>query len=264
MTSADFKATVQDYLERQPADRLPRPRELLLMSYSEGTGWKRATMRRPFTWIASWMVRGFIIKWKPHRLAIVTPTNEPRQFRVAFAEPGGSQQNGGIDDKRLATLVAAARREWNRPAPGPIRNVFGRPWPIPVLCVLLVLQLGPGAIRLWRGVALGQPLAYFANPLVYLFEVALVVAIVITLWRRPRIGYVLALALSALQFVYPIAAYFSYIQSGSLGTVAVWLLLAWSYPAAIWVALGYLWLQPVRRRLLLGGGAGPAGAPLSR
>lgn len=262
MTSADFKATVQDYLERQPADRLPRPRELMLVSHSDGIGWKRATMRRPFTWIASWMVGGFIIGWKPDRLAIVAPTDQPRQFRVAFAERG-SQADGTINDQRLATLVAAARREWNRPAPGPLRTFFGRPWPIPVLSFLLVVELGPGLIRLWRGVGLGQPLAYFAHPLVYLFEVALIVATVFMLWRRPRIGYVLALALSALQFVSPIAAYFPYLQSGRLGTVVVWLLLGWSYPAAIWVALGYLWLEPVRRRTLLGSAAGPTGAPLS-
>ena len=264
ITSADFKATVQDYVERQPADRLPRHRELMLVSYSEGAGWKRTTMRRPFTWIASRVVRGFVIKWKPDRLAIVAPTDEPRQFRVAFAERGGSQPDGSIDDRRLAKLVAAARREWNRPAPGPLRKLFDRPWPIPVLSVLLVVELGPGLIRLWRGVSLGQPLVYFAHPLVYFFEVALVVATVFMLWRQPRIGYFLALALSALQFVNPIAAYFSYLQSGRLGTVAVWLLLAWSYPAAIWLALGYLWLEPMRRRMLLGSAARPGAAPTSR
>jgi hypothetical protein len=244
VTLDEFKATVQDFVERQDGQALPKPGELMLLGHAEDSGWKRARIKPPYSsWLAGSMVRGFILKWKVDRLAIVVPGEAPRQFRVAFASRDAVDRDGTVLDPRLARLVAAAGREWRNPrrAPRPLRVIFGRPWPIPLLSAALLLELGPGLMRLARGIALSSPPVYFA-------ELVLVVATVVMLWRRPRTGYGLALLLSAVQVIYPLTVYVPLISSVGLAAIAPWLLLAWSYPALIWLLLGTLYLDGLRRR----------------
>jgi hypothetical protein len=242
ITADAFKATVQDFIERQDGQALPRPGELMLLGHAEGAGWKRARLKPPLAWVPRFVVRGLILEWKADRLAIIVAADAPRQFRVAFASRDAVDPDGTIADPRLARLVAAAAHEWRNPrrAPRPLRTLFGRPWPIPVLSAALLLELGPGLIRLSRGIPL-------ASPPVYFLEVVLVVGAVVMMWRGSRIGYGLALVLSAVQLVYPVTVYAPYVSSRGLGAVAPGLLLAWSYPALIWLVLALLYVDRVRR-----------------
>jgi hypothetical protein len=236
VTLDEFKTTVQDFVERQDGQALPRPGELMLLGHGENSGWKRARIKPPYSnLVAGSMVRGFILKFKVDRLAIVIPGDAARHFRVGFTERDGTSDSSDITDRRLVTLIAAAHKQWSH-KPRRLWRLWGRPWPIPLLSAALLLELGPGMIRLLRGIALSSPPVYFA-------EVVLVVATVVTLWRRPRIGYGLALLLSALQVIYPLTVDVPLVSSLGLAAVVPWLLLAWSFPALIWLLLGIVYFD---------------------
>lgn len=251
LTPAEFKATVQDYIERSATDQLPHAGESMLVGHRTDGGWKRLRIKRRLLLVAPLVVRGFILEFKIDRLAIVVAGDAPREFRVVFTEREGTDE--AVSDARLARLVKAARCEWSsrRRAAHPMRTLFGVPWPIPVLGAALLLELIPGLTRLLRGIPL-------TSPAVYILEVVLVVATVVMLWRGSRIGYGLALVLSAVQFTYPLTVYVPYVSSLGLGAVVPGLLLSWSYPALIWLLLLLLWSQERRanlRRDDLGSGA---------
>jgi hypothetical protein len=186
------------------------------------------------------MVRGFVREKAIARLAIVIADDprQPRQVRVAFADRGAVHDNASIADPRLAKLVAAAEREWST-AQKPMFKVFGRPWPLPVLVAGLSVEL--------LSAALEAPRDRLPHDALDFAEMALIALTAVMLWRQVRVGYVLAIALSAVQFVQPIVVDVPFIPSVGVGTVTVWLLLSWSYPALIWLCVGLLYRWRRRR-----------------
>jgi len=169
----------------------------LLLGTTAGGTWVKLRIPRRYRWLASYMVRGFLRLKSIDRVAIVIADDpqQPRQMRVAFVDREVDHDAQGISDRMLARLVAAAIREWSS-ATKRMFKVFGRPWPIPVLAVALVLELSPALARFARGTLHAD--------LLYLAYLAFIAATAVVLWSRPRVGYGLALALSALQFVRPI------------------------------------------------------------
>lgn len=238
-TSADFKATVASALERPGDSRIPRQGEILLLGTTAGGSWVRLKIPRRYRWFASPMVRGFVREKGIDRLAIavVADPSQPRQMLVAFTGREAVSDVVGISDPTLARLVAAATREWSGVAKRTFK-VLGRPWPVALLVVALSLELVPAL--------LDAPRDRLPADAVDFAVIALTAATAVLLWSQTRVGYSLALALSAVQFVWPIVFYGSSIPSRGLGTVAVWLLWSWSYPALIWFLLWLLYLD--RRR----------------
>jgi hypothetical protein len=199
------------------------------------------------------MVGGLIRLKHIDRLAIVIAGDSPHEFRVAFAEREAAGAETGISDRRLARLVAAATHEWAHPRalPGPMRTWFGRPYPIVVLDLVLCAELGVDLLRIPRVLA-GRyswlPLfpAAVADVLFAAYLV-LVIATIVLLWRQASMGYRLAWLLSAVQFFRPLALYVPLVHIYGLGTVEFWVVWSWSYPALIWVLLGLLYLERLRR-----------------
>jgi hypothetical protein len=235
LTAADFRATVQEFIERQAGDSLPAHGEVMMLGHADA-GWKRFRIKPPYTRVAGSMVRGFILKWKVDRLAIVVPGESPRQFRVAFAERGAPAGLGDITDRRLAGLVASAHKQWSQEAPRPLRRVLGRPWPVPLLSALLLVEVGPFVIRVMRHGLLANPVsdAYYA----------LVVVTAVVFLIQVRFSTALALLLAAVQVVRTAVLFIPLVQANGFGVEAFWLAGYLSEPAAILV---FLWLLYARR-----------------
>jgi hypothetical protein len=253
LTSADFRARVQDFIERPGSARMPVNGETLLIGAAPDGTWSRMRVRHRL--IARSMVVGFIRLKKIDRLAIVIAGDASRQFRVAFAEREAAHAETGISDRRLAGLVAAAVREWSHPRalPGPMRTWFGRPYPIVVLVGVLCIELVPDLLRIPRALSghyTWMPIIPVVGAnLLFAAYMALLIATVVLLWSRSPIGYAAAGLLSAVQFVRPLILYVPLVHAYGLGTVELWVVWSWSYPALIWVMFGLLYMERLRRAL---------------
>jgi hypothetical protein len=230
VTLADFKATVADFIERQDGQALPRPGQLVLLGHAEDSGWKRTRIKRPYTWVAGWMVRGFIVKWTIDRLAIVIPGDAPRQFRVGFTERDSASDSPGIADRRLATLIAAAHEQWSQ-KPRRLWRLWGRPWPELALIGGLALQFG---LLIERFVLRGP-----STDVAYDGYYALIAVTTLALLLRVRLSQALALLLAAVQLVRTFVLFAPLIQARGLGAEAFWLA-AWLVDPAFIVVM--LWL----------------------
>jgi hypothetical protein len=258
VTSADFRARVQDFIERPGNARMPANGETLLIGAAADGTWTRTRVRHRL--IAPMMVAGLIRLRKLDRLAIVIEGDAPREFRVAFAERESAREATGISDRRLSRLVTAAAREWThpRPMPGPMRTWFGRPYPIVVLVVVLCIELVPDLLRIPRvlsGHYTWMPIIPAAGAnLLFAAYMALMIATIALLWRGSPIGYRVAWLLSAVQFVRPLALYVPLVHTYGSGTVELWVVWSWSYPVLIWLLLGLLYMERLRRALAARGG----------
>lgn len=240
LTSADFKAGVQNFVERpENARRMPSSGETLIVGATAGGTWTSLRVRRRM--FAPMMVGGLIRLKKLDRVAVVIAGGAPRQFLVGFADRESVKDDAGISDRRLARLVAAAINEWSSTRK-PMRTIFGRPWPIMLLVLALLLEFGSYVTRFARHTL--QPDLANVAVLVLIGATAVLVA------RQSRLGYGLALALSVIQVARFTAFYAQFVDVSGLGLVAYWLLLSWSEPALIWVLLGIVYLDR-RRRLQL-------------
>jgi hypothetical protein len=258
VTSADFKATVEAMVAWPGDSGVPRPGETVLLGATAGGTWARLRIRRRYRWLGPLMVRGFVMEKNIDRLAIVVPDgnrNEaPRRFRVAFAARENGHDDPDILDRRLARLVVAARRQWSRgpqAAPKPLRMVFGRPWLIAVLLIVPTAELVIAPFKLRQ--VLSDPDSWLpvipALPAItlYVAYLALAGATIVMVWRQTRVGYGLALALSAVQFVQPLALYLPLLPSIGLRTVTFYTVWSWSRPALIWLSLLLLYVERIRR-----------------
>jgi hypothetical protein len=253
LTSADFRARVQDFIERPGSARMPANGETLLIGAAADGTWTRTRVRHRL--IAPTMVAGLIRLRKLDRLAIVIEGDGPREFRVAFAEREAADTETGISDRRLARLVAAAAHEWKhaRPMPGPMRTWFGRPYPIVTLVGVLCIELVPDVLRIPRALSghyNWMPVIPAAGTnLLFASYLLLMVATIVLLWRASPIGYRAAWLLSAVQFVRPLVLYVPLIHTYGMGTVGLWVVWSWSYPALIWTMFGLLYMERRRRAL---------------
>ena len=236
MRPDEFKATVVDFIERQDRDRLPRLHEVVLIG-RDAQGWKRARIKRPYTWVAPLMVRAFTRRWASENVAVILPGDAPREFRVGFAARGEDGDPGEIADRRLGRLVAAARREWSRKSE-PLLTISGMPWPIALLVLALFLDLLLGAYRFpWTLAGGYRWLPLFPDPIsagLYVAYLLLVVATIHQLWRQTRAGYVLALVLAAVQ----LARFATFLGSG---VSPLWVVEALLFPATIASCLFIVW-----------------------
>ena len=201
----------------------------MLLGHADA-GWKRARIKPPYTLVARSMVRGFILRWKIDRLAIVLPGATQRQFRVGFAERDSVSEPGGMVDSRLAALTAAAHKEWSR-KPRHLRRVWGRPWPVPLLTFLLLAEVLPFLPWLARHGLGGAPAsdAYYA----------LVILTALVFALQVRLSNAIALLLAGVQFIRTAFVFAPLIQSRGFGVEAFWLALYLSEPVGI---LMFLWL----------------------
>jgi hypothetical protein len=83
----------------------------------------------------------------------------------------------------------------------------------------------------------------------YVAYLALAAATVVMVWRRPGVGYRLALTLSGVQVAQSLALYLPLVPSSGFGSVAFYIALSWSRPALIWLSLFLLYIERVRREL---------------
>jgi hypothetical protein len=256
--SANFKATVEAIVGRPGDTRVPRRGEVVLLGTSAAGTWARFRIQRRYGLVASLLVRGFVVQKDLDRLAIVIPDDNleeaPRRFRVAFAERDDVHGDEEISDRRLARLVVSARRQWSRgpqAIPKPTRTVFGRPWPVAVLLVTPLAELAVAPFKV--GQVLRDPDTWLpaipAGPAfaLYLAYVALAAATVVMVWRRPGVGYRLALTLSAVQVAQSLALYLPLVLLSGFQSVAFYIAWSWSRPALIWLSLFMLYLERVRQ-----------------
>jgi hypothetical protein len=227
ITSAEFKTTVENYVEQQSGDSLPGPGEVVVVGHAD-EGWKRLRIKRSDGWVAGWMVRTFIRKWKIDRVAIVLSGDAPREFRVGFAERDGRSDTGEITDRRLARLVGAAHKQWSQ-APRPLRRIWGRPWPVAVLPVLLLVEVGPFVVWTARHGLYASPVsdAYYA----------MIVATALAFWFQIRISFGLGVGLAAVQLVRTVVLFQPLIVANGFGVEAFWLAAYLCEPAVILMLL---------------------------
>lgn len=245
MTLDEFKATVQDFVERQDGQALPRPGELMLLGHGENSGWKRARIKPPYSnFVAGSMVRGFILKWKVDCLAIVIPGDAARQFRVGFTERDGASDSSDIADRRLVTLIAAAHKQWSQ-KPRRLWRMWGRPWPELALIGGLVLQFGLFVERfVLRG--LSTDIAYDGY-------YALIAVSALALVLRVRFSQAFALLFAAVQLLRTFVLFAPLIQARGLGAEAFWLAAWLVQPAFILVMLGLIYADRSQQSVLKAG-----------
>lgn len=270
---ADFKTSVLASLDRLGNVRVLGSREALLIGQTATGGWKRLRLPARYSWFEGIMVRAFIRQTRIGRLAILIADDfdhgRPRRLRLECVDPARTQDeileaplvampgnsiapglwalrsesSGG----RLGKLAHAARAEWSgAPAP-PMRLLFGRPW----LLTLLVLALSMGLIEHLLRIRLIVTGHYSWLPflpsaaanVMYAADLALILATVIGLWRRSRVGYILALTLALVEFLRPIAVVVPVAASMTATGVATYLGIQWLTSALICAVLGTIYFE---------------------
>jgi len=233
---------------------MPKKGETLLIGATNDGVWTRTIVSHRLT--APLMVRGLITLKKLDRMAIVIPGDSSREFRVAFADRESAGDPAGVSDRRLARLVGAAAYEWKHPRalPGPMRQWFGRPYPIVVLVIVLGTELGFDLLRIPRLLSGGYSwipdIPRTAAGVIFAAYLLLILATIVALWRQAATGFALAGLLSAVQAAWSLAYYLPLVPTYGRETIVFFIVWSWSFPAMIWLMLGLLYLERLRRTRL--------------
>jgi hypothetical protein len=271
----DFKTSVLASLDRLGNFRVLGSREALLIGQTKTGAWKRLRLPARYSWFEALMVRAFIKQTGIGRLAILIADDfdhgRPRRLRLEcvdparkqdelleaplVAMPGNSIQPGLWSLKsessggRLAKLAHAARTEWSGVEP-PMRRLLGRPWLLTILVLEMSLQLATDFLRIGRlvgGTYNWLPIIPLsAGDVAYAAYMVLFGAAVVALWRQTRLGYLLALTVTAVQIARPIALVVPVARSMTVDGVAKYLGFSWVFPAAILIMLGLVYMERKR------------------
>lgn len=206
---------------------MPRPRGAVAIGQTVDGGWVRMTIRARWHPFARSLIKSFIHQKKIDRLALVVAGDfvdgRPRLVQVACMDRATNQdetleahvramdahqvQLGGwtlLHGKGapdLERLAGAARQELFDG--GGLMRMLGRPWPVALLVVLLVLELIESVLRL-RWIVAGYigwlpSLSYTPDLVIYSLYMCLVGATAVELWRQSRWAFRMALLLAAVQ-----------------------------------------------------------------
>jgi hypothetical protein len=263
---ADFKTSVLASLDRLGNVRALGSREALLLGQTKAGGWTRLRIPARYSWMEGLMVRAFIKQRRIDRMAILIADDfdrgRPRRLRLEcvdpalkqdeileaplVAMPGNSIQPGLWALKsegagaRLARLAAAARLEWSG-VQAPMRRLLGRPWMLTFLVAICALELGVDLLRIRSALAGSYTwlpiIPSDAAHIAWAIYVALLGVTIVFLFCQARPGYALALLVSAVQFVRPIAIVVPVAHLMSVESVAWYLGASWLFPLVIWSAL---------------------------
>ena len=222
-TSGDFKAMVLESVNRSAAEgRSLRRGEVLLIGQAAFGGLIRLRIPRRYRLFDALMVRGFIKQKGLERLGILVADDleegQPR-FLLALVNRDDALVQGGSADPNLVRLSRAATQEWLGIRP-PMTTVLGLPWPIALMVVVLVLDLGLGLERMAFGKYSWLPMIpSLSAEVIYFVYLVLVAMTAVVLWRRMKFGYGLALTVAAVQLVRSIALT---VESAQSATIDPW------------------------------------------
>jgi hypothetical protein len=224
--------------------------EVLLIGQVASGGLIRMRIPRLYRLFDALMVRGFIKQKALERLGIViggdSEEGNPKRILVALVSRADPVVERDTADRNLARLARAATEEWSG-LRRPMLSVYGRPWPIALMIVVLVLDLVLGLERMgWVVAGYYSWLPMISPPsaeLLYAMYLVLLATTAFALWRQMRFGYGLALTLAVVQLVRSIVLTIVSAQSATVESLVLYLAGAWLFPAFILLSLGMLYWE---------------------
>jgi len=263
----------------------PAGGEAVLIAQTVRGTWVRTRLRpyRYLPFMRALLLKGLILQMDIERLALVVPEDfengPPRTVQVACLDRATNQDETleapivaldgrsrpgpwtllrGDPSQDLARLVRLARKALSQRETsgrlGSWRLMLGRPWPLTMLVLVLVLELFTGMLRLrWLLAGYGwMPLVpHPADVALFGLYLLMIAATAGSLWLGISWAYRLALALAAVQFIRPMAVALILMPTIGAGRLAYGLLIGWLSPTLICLVVWQVTHARIHRPVLI-------------